>query len=198
MLDLAPRTDQDRTVIARRSKNDHRRANNHVNKGEVPNRLYSPGIRYYEHGAIPAERLRERHELELRIDREGEESDREYKAGERADALEGDRATAQYQEDLERKSIITRGKSPTDKHDRLARNSDHAVVERAGTLRLRRSSIPLYSHSITPSGRSISIATFLNGQCPLEYYDKEELRGSLMDRYPVQFDKQPYDPQLSQ
>jgi hypothetical protein len=91
-----------------------------------------------------------------------------------------------------------RGKSPIDKHDRLARNSDHAVVERAGTLRLRRSSISLYSHSITPSGRSISIATFLNGQFLLEYYDKEELKGSLMDRYPVQFDKQPYDPQLSQ
>ncbi|KAI3320824.1 hypothetical protein HD806DRAFT_524503 [Xylariaceae sp. AK1471] len=74
---------------------------------------------------------------------------------------------------------------------------DYYVVEDTGGHRRRQSSLSHYSHSVAPRQRSRSVATYRSGPRLLEYYDEERRREKMENRYPAEFDRQPYDPQLS-
>ncbi|KAI0549191.1 hypothetical protein F4679DRAFT_276368 [Xylaria curta] len=72
-------------------------------------------------------------------------------------------------------------------------------TDRNSNLQLRRSDLSWESHSTGPRQRSRSAATIQSRPRLLKYYTDEELRANARarQRYPDEFDKQPYNPQIS-
>lgn len=84
--------------------------------------------------------------------------------------------------------------------DRTAHVGNRVATDHNNDLQLRRSSLPRSSYSAGPRDRSRSVAiSRRSGPHLLGYYTDEELRARARARatYPDEFDRQPYDPQLS-
>ncbi|KAI0856678.1 hypothetical protein F4860DRAFT_396874 [Xylaria cubensis] len=79
------------------------------------------------------------------------------------------------------------------------RRDIQAERDRIHGLQLRRSSLSRDSYSVRPRQRSKSVATSRSRPRLLKYYTDEELRANARagQRYPDEFDKQPYNPQVS-
>ncbi|KAI0185761.1 hypothetical protein EV127DRAFT_192837 [Xylaria flabelliformis] len=79
------------------------------------------------------------------------------------------------------------------------RRDIQAERDRIHSLQLRRTSLSRDSYSVRPRQRSKSVATSRSRPRLLKYYTDEELRANARagQRYPDEFDKQPYNPQIS-
>ncbi|KAI1740916.1 hypothetical protein F4680DRAFT_418107 [Xylaria scruposa] len=83
-------------------------------------------------------------------------------------------------------------------HKRDLRTSNHST-DRNRNFQLRRSGLSWDSHSTGPRHRSKSVSTIRSRPRLLKYYTDEELRANARagQSYPDEFDKQPYNPQIS-
>ncbi|KAI0439541.1 hypothetical protein F4803DRAFT_43935 [Xylaria telfairii] len=101
-------------------------------------------------------------------------------------------ADPEYEIHRPRRSVEPQG-------DRTPYAGTRVAIDHNNDLELRLSSLPRSPYSAGPRDRSRSVATSISRPRLLGYYTDEELKARARERatYPDEFDRQPYDPQLS-